>query len=128
TVNAMWNVRSYCGDSVLRHSSGATRLLGNDTPSNTDDLNNTDDDLGSASPVVLGGCYLSQGGKDGKIRVLSAKRMRGVAPHKGGELQIVSTPSGTDLFTAPAVWRHAKVTWMFAADDGGTAAWRFRNG
>ena len=46
----------------------------------------------------------------------------------GGELQIVSTPSGTDLFTAPAVWHRVDAPWLFAADNGGTAAWRFRNG
>jgi len=32
------------------------------------------------------------------------------------------------LFTAPAVWQHAHETRMFAADDGGTAAWTVRNG
>ena len=54
--------------------------------------------------------------------------MRGTSPHKGGELQVVSTPSGTDLFTAPAVWRTGSSTWLFAADNGGTEAWRYRNG
>ena len=96
-------------------------------PTNTDELNASDADLGSTSPVLLGGGYLAQGGKDGKIRVLSIKRMSGTSPHKDGELQVVSTPSGTDLFTAPAVWHTASATWMFAADNGGTAAWRFRN-
>ena len=128
TGNGPWNGHTDWGDAVLRLSADATRLLGNYTPSNTAELESTDADLGSTSPVVLGGGYLAQGGKDGKIRLLSAKRMRGTAPHKAGELQIVSTPSGTDLFTAPAVWRHANVTWMFAADNGGTAAWRLRNG
>ena len=71
---------------------------------------------------------MAQGGKDGKIRVLSVARMRGTSPHKGGELQIVSTPSGTDLFTAPAVWHTGSTTWVFAADNGGTAAWRYRAG
>jgi hypothetical protein len=54
--------------------------------------------------------------------------MRGTRAHKGGELQTVSTPSGTDLFTAPAVWRTASHTWLFAADDGGTAAWTLSGG
>ena len=47
---------------------------------------------------------------------------------QGGETQTVPTPSGTDLFTAPAVWHNGATTWLFAADNGGTAAWRFRNG
>jgi len=53
--------------------------------------------------------------------------MHGAAPHKGGELQTVPTPSGTDLFTAPAVW-HSTATWMFAGDNGGTAGYVFKNG
>jgi hypothetical protein len=54
--------------------------------------------------------------------------MSGTAPHKGGELQVVSTPSGTDLFTAPAVLHTGTSTWMFAADNGGTAAWVLQGG
>jgi hypothetical protein len=127
TGNAPWDGHTNWGDATLRLSSDAAKLLGNYTPTNTDELNTSDADLGSTSPVLLGGGYLAQGGKDGKIRVLSIKRMSGTSPHKDGELQVVSTPSGTDLFTAPAVWHTASATWMFAADNGGTAAWRFRN-
>ena len=128
TGNAPWNGTTDWGDATLRLSADATKLLGNYTPTNTDELESSDVDLGSTSPVLLSEGYLAQGGKDGKIRLLSVARMRGTAPHKGGELQIVSTPSGTDLFTAPAVWHRSNVTWMFAADNGGTQAWRFRNG
>jgi hypothetical protein len=54
--------------------------------------------------------------------------MQGATAHKGGEAQTVSTPSGTDLFTAPAVWRNGTTTWLFAADNGGTAAWTLSGG
>jgi hypothetical protein len=128
TGNAPWDGRTNWGDATLRLSADATKLLGNYTPSNTADLNASDADLGSTSPVLLGAGYLAQGGKDGKIRLLSVARMRGAAPHKGGELQVVPTPSGTDLFTAPAVWHSASGTWMFAGDNGGTAAYRLRSG
>jgi outer membrane protein assembly factor BamB len=128
TGNAPWDGKTNWGDSVLRLSADATKLLGNYTPTNTEALNAGDVDLGSTSPALLSEGYLAQGGKDGKIRVLSVARMRGTAPHRGGELQEVSTPSGTDLFTAPAVWHRSNVTWLFAADNGGTAGWRFRNG
>ena len=128
TGNAPWNGRTNWGDSVLRLSPDATRLLGNYTPSDTEQLDSSDLDLGSTSPAVLDAGHLAQGGKDGKIRVLSVARMAGTAPHRGGELQIVGTPSGTDLFTAPAVWRTGSTTWLFAADNGGTAAWRYRGG
>jgi hypothetical protein len=128
TGNAPWNGQTDWGDSVLRLSADAVSLIGNYTPSNTEELNSTDADLGSTSPVLLSESYIAQGGKDGKIRVLSVGRMHGTAPHKGGELQVLSTPSGTDLFTAPAVWHASAGTWMFAADNGGTAAYRFRSG
>ena len=128
TGNAPWNGATNWGDAVIRLTPNATAILGNYTPTNTAELNASDADLGSTSPFVLSAGYVGQGGKDGKIRVLSVKRMRGTAPHKGGELQTVSTPSGGDLFTAPAIWHRPNVTWVFAADSGGTAAWRFRNG
>jgi outer membrane protein assembly factor BamB len=127
TGNGPWNGRTNWGDATLRLSPDAARLVGNYTPVNTAQLNASDADLGSTSPVLLPGGYLAQGGKDGKVRLLSVKRMRGTAPHKGGEIQSLPTPSGTDLFTAPAVWRGTS-TLMFAADNGGTAAYRFQNG
>jgi hypothetical protein len=128
TGNAPWNGTTNWGDAVIRLDPNATRILGNYTPTNTDELNANDTDLGSTSPVILGGGYLAQGGKDGKIRVLSARRMAGTRPHKGGELSTVSTPSGADLFTAPAVYHTTNATWLYAGDNGGTAAYRFRNG
>jgi hypothetical protein len=128
TGNAPWNGRTNWGDATLRLDPNATRILGNYTPANTEQLNASDTDIGSTSPVLLGAGYIAQGGKDGKIRLLTTRRMSGTRPHRGGELQIVSTPSGTDLFTAPAVLHTKAATWMFAADNGGTAAYRFRNG
>jgi outer membrane protein assembly factor BamB len=128
TGNGDWNGRTDWGDALLELDSSATALLGNYTPTNTHELNDEDLDLGSASPVLLDGGLIAQGGKDGRIRLLSRQAIAGTTPHQGHELQIVSTPSGTDLFTQPAVWRHDGQTWMFAADNGGTAAWQVRSG
>jgi PQQ-like domain len=128
TGNAPWNGRTDWGDATLLLPPLATRLVGNYTPANTEQLSSSDLDLGSTSPVLLTSKLVAQGGKDGKIRLLSLQRLRGREPHRDGELQVVSTPSGTDLFTAPAVWRTKMRTWMFAADNGGTAAWVLRNG
>ena len=125
TGNGPWDGRTSWGDAALRLAADASRLLGNYTPTNTAQLESSDADLGSTSPALLSGRYLAQGGKDGRIRLLSVAKMRGTAPHKGGEVQVVSTPSGSDLFTAPAVWHGSAATWMFAADNGATAAWRF---
>ncbi len=128
TGNARWDGKTYWGDSVLQLNSEATQLLGNYTPEDTDRLNDTDADLGSTSPVLLDGDFLAQGGKDGKIRILSRPRISGSDPHRGGELQVVPTPSGSDLFTAPAVWHSGRATWMFAADESGTTGWTFSDG
>ncbi|MGB6486370.1 MAG: PQQ-binding-like beta-propeller repeat protein [Steroidobacteraceae bacterium] len=128
TGNGDWNGTTDWGDALVELNSGATAILGNYTPSNTAELNAEDLDLGSASPVLLGGDLIAQGGKDGRIRLLSLQQIAGTAPHKGYELQVVATPSGTDLFAQPAVWRHDGQTWMFAADNGGTAAWQVRSG
>jgi PQQ-like domain len=128
TGNAPWNGKTDWGDAVLVLSPDASRLVGNYTPANTAELNSSDADLGSTSPVLLPRGYVAQGGKDGIIRVLSSQRISGTAPHQGGEIQTMPTPSGTDLFTAPAVLTRGTSTLMFAADNGGTAAYRFQNG
>jgi hypothetical protein len=127
TGNGEWNGTTDWGDSIIEIDTTATTLLGNYTPADTATLYADDLDLGSTSPVLLGGDLIAQGGKDGKIRLLSRTAIAGAGPHKGNELQNISTPSGTDLFTQPAVWEHDGETWMFAADSGGTAAWALEN-
>jgi outer membrane protein assembly factor BamB len=123
TGNAKWDGKTNWGDSTIELDPEATRMLANYTPSNTEQLNETDRDIGSTSPVRLGGGLLAQGGKDGLIRLLSLEKIRGTEAHRGGELQTVPTPSGRDLFTAPAVLHSGSSTWIFAADNGATAAW-----
>jgi hypothetical protein len=128
TGNALWDGRTNWGDAAIAIDSGAANIVDNYTPTNTADLSARDADLGSTSPALLGGGYVAQGGKDGKIRLLEFGRTRGASPRKGGEAQTVSTPSGTDLFTAPAVMHAGSTTWLFAADGGGTAAWTLSGG
>ena len=127
TGNGSWDGHTNWGDAVLVLSSRA-KLVGNYTPTNTAELSAVDADLGSTSPVYLTSRLIAQGGKDGKIRLLSLRRLRGSRPHKGRELQVVSTPSGAELFTAPAVWRSGKRIWLIAADGGGMQAWSLRGG
>ena len=127
TGNGPWNGKNDWGDAVAVLSPKA-RMVGNYTPTNTQQLNDSDLDLGSTSPVFLTSKLIAQGGKDGKIRLLSLRRLRGTRAHMGHEVQIVSTPSGSDLFTAPAVWREHGHTWLIAADGGATQAWILRGG
>jgi outer membrane protein assembly factor BamB len=124
TGNGDWNGTTAWGDALIELDSEATEVLGNYTPADNEELSDGDLDLGSTSPVLLGGDLIVQAGKDGKIRLLSRQEIAGTAPHKGHELQVVSSPGGAESFGQPAVWRHDGQTWMFVADIAGTAAWR----
>jgi outer membrane protein assembly factor BamB len=128
TGNGKWDGRTSWGDAAIALDSSATNVLDNYTPTNTEELSARDADLGSTSPVLLGGNYIAQGGKDRSIRLIEFGRTRRSAPRRGGEAQVVSTPSGTALFSAPAVSHAAGKTWLFAADNGGTAAWNLSAG
>jgi len=123
TGNARWDGVKYWGDATIELDPTATTILGNYTPSNTDQLNVDDADVGSSSPVLLGGGFVAQGGKDGTIRLLDPQVMGGSAPHKGAESQVVATPSSGRLFTAPAVVHSGSTTVMYVADGNGTEAW-----
>ena len=126
TGNALWNGVQYWGDAVIELNPDATQILGNYTPANTDDLNDNDLDVGSTSPVLTGGPYVLQGGKDGVLDVLDWRKLQGTAPHRGGESSSAPTPDGAKLFTAPAVWHHAGATWIYVADNDGTAAFTLK--
>jgi outer membrane protein assembly factor BamB len=128
TGNGPYNGKTDWGDTTIELDTDAAQMLGNFTPANNTELDQRDLDLGSTSPVLLGGGLVAQGGKDKRIRLLGLPDIAGTAPHQGHERQILSTPSGGMLFTAPAVWRNAGTTWMFAADGGGTVAWKLEGG
>jgi hypothetical protein len=131
--NGPWNGSTNWGDSVLELAPDASRLLQNYTPTNVDELERGDVDLGSTSPAVVPRAGRSslvvQGGKDGQLRVLYTARLNGqggASARKGGELQTLPTPGGSGLFSAPAVWRARGTTWLLVADDGGTGAYRLQ--
>jgi putative pyrroloquinoline-quinone binding quinoprotein len=125
TGNGPWNGSTNWGDSVLVLSPDASRLLSHWTPANQAELNSSDADVGSSAPALLDGGYFVQGGKDGKLRLLSLAKLDGVNSQTGGELQTVSTPGGDALFSAPAVWQGK---WVFVATTSGTAAWMLNGG
>lgn len=128
TGNGPYNGKTNWGDAVIELNPDATQILGNYTPKDNAHLNDADLDLGSTSPVLLGGGFLAQGGKAGFIHLLSIKDIAGANPHMGVELEKVYAPSGSPLFTAPAVSHHDGEAWMFVASDGGTGAWALQNG
>jgi outer membrane protein assembly factor BamB len=131
TGNAAFNGATNWGDSVLELSPDATLLLHNWTPVDQANLSANDTDVGSTAPALLpvtGGRRLAvQGGKDGKLHLLDLDRLNGTAggPSRrlGGELQLLSAPGGSQVLTAPAVWTNSGRTYVFVANDSGTAAY-----
>ena len=140
TGNGPWNGSSDFGDSVIELDYPALTLRQAYTPTDQAQLNETDTDLGSSAPVLLGHDRVAVAGKDGIVRVLSLSRLDGRAPQRGGlgatgsherlggELQTLPLPGGGQLFTAPAVWRQGARTTMFVAGEHGTGAYTLRGG
>ncbi len=134
TGNGPWNGTTDFGDSVLELTFPALTLRQSFTPTNQEELNTSDTDLGSSAPVLLGQDRVVVAGKDGVMRLLALSRLDGHPPSGarlhplGGELQRLSIPGGGQLFTAPAVWQRDGRTTMFVADEHATAAYVLRGG
>jgi hypothetical protein len=134
TGNAPWNGTTNFGDSVLELTFPALALRQSFTPTNQEELNTHDLDLGSSAPVLLGQNRVMVAGKDGVMRVLALQRLDGHPPSParsrplGGEVQRLALPGGGELFSAPAVWQRGGHTTMFLADEHATAAYVLRGG
>src|SRR4029077_4793210 len=107
------------GDSVLAISADGSTILDTFTPTDYQQLQNGDIDLGSTAPVMLPVQPASnpplmavQGGKDGILKLLNRQHLGGLV----GELQDYNL-SGA-FSTAPAVWTdHSGVTWIFVGTE-----------
>jgi hypothetical protein len=134
TGNGPWNGTTDFGDSVIELTVPALSLRQDFTPTNQEELNNNDLDLGSSAPALLGQNRVVLAGKDGIMRVLVLSRLDGHPPSGarlhplGGEIQRLSIPGGGRLFTAPAVWQRNGRTTLFVADEHATAAYVLRAG
>jgi PQQ-like domain len=132
TGNGPWNGSTNFGDSVLELNFPGLTLRQAYTPRNQAQLNESDTDLGSSAPALLGDGRVVVAGKDGIMRVLDLARLDGHAPSGrdtlGGEVQRLSIPGGGQLFTAPAVWRAGGRTTVFVAGENGTGAYVLRGG
>ena len=140
TGNGPWNGSSNFGDSVIELNFPTLTPRQAYTPVNQAQLNESDTDLGSGAPALLGHDRAMVAGKDGIMRVLAPSRLDGRAPRRadwgsqgsrerlGGEVQQLPLPGGGMLFTAPAVWRQGARTTMFVAGEHGTGAYTLRLG
>ncbi len=134
TGNGPWNGTTDFGDSVVELSFPGLQLRQSFTPTDQEQLNETDTDLGSSAPALLGDGRIVLAGKDGIMRVLALARLDGHPPSGarlhplGGEVQRLQLPGGGELFTAPAVWSREGRTTMFVGDEHATAAYVLRAG
>ncbi len=124
TGNGRFDGRTHWGDSVVELAPDASAIVGHYTPTDFQQLDDSDADLGSTGPALMAGGYLVQGGKDGKLRLIQVAALEAGAA-TGGEVQIVATPGTNALFSDPAVMGGS---WLFVADRSGTAAWRLAGG
>jgi len=125
TGNGRFDGQTDWGDSVVELAPDASDIVGHYTPTDFQQLDDSDADLGSAGPALMAGGFLVQGGKDGKLRLIQLARMAAGSAATGGESQIVSTPGGDRLFSDPAVMGGS---WLFVADGAGTEAWQLTGG
>ena len=121
TGNGPYDGHTNWGDSVIELAPNAGVLTRHWTPTDFQQLEDSDADLGSTGPALLPGGWFVQGGKDGKLRLIRLSRMAGTDARTGGETQVVPTPGGTDLFGEPFVWKSL----VFLSTGAGTDAWRF---
>ena len=130
TGNAPWNGTTDFGDSAIELTFPALRFRQAFTPTNQQQLNEGDVDLGSGGPALLSSRQVLIGGKDGVLRVLDLAHMDGHAPSRhetlGGEAQTLPLPGGGELLSEPAVWHHGSATSVFVGGENGTAAYALR--
>jgi outer membrane protein assembly factor BamB len=122
------------GDSVFALNPDGTGARGDPldsyTPTDYQQLADTDTDLGSTAPAILPVPQNSkvqhlavQGGKDGILRLLDLDNLSGQGGpgHTAGEVSTIALPQGGRILTQPAVWvnRGDHVTWVFVANAQG---------
>jgi outer membrane protein assembly factor BamB len=132
TGNGPYNGSTDFGDSWIELSVPSLSVHQVFTPSNQQQLNEDDGDLGTGGPALVSDSLALVGGKDGLLRLLDLQRLDGHRPsshrYLGGEVQTAPTPGGGQLISQPAVWHHGGQTTAFVADDSGTAAYALHGG
>jgi outer membrane protein assembly factor BamB len=116
------------GDSVISLSADLSSLLGSYTPTNYEELQQGDVDLGSTSAAMLPQqpasqtpWMLVQGGKDAVLKLVNRAALPGV----GNELQLIDLPGG--LFSTPAVWTDtSNNAWIFLGFSNVVEAYRLQ--
>jgi outer membrane protein assembly factor BamB len=115
--NGSYNPPNNLGDSLIELSPDLSKVIDTYTPTNFQELDNDDADLGSTLINIIPGLELGiQGGKDNKIRVINLKNLSGQGGpyHTGGELQTLSV--NCNIFSSPISWSDGSTIWVFVTD------------
>jgi outer membrane protein assembly factor BamB len=117
--------RSY-GDSIIELNRDLTRVIDSYTPTMYQQLQDLDQDLGSAVPAILPKQASSktpylmvQAGKDNMLRLVNRQNLSGQGGpnHTGGEVQAIQLPIKGVIVTHPVAWNDANgSTWVFVAN------------
>lgn len=124
------------GDSIIKLANGLPSSIPVDsyTPSNYQQMDIYDLDLGSTSPCILPTqnqsktpYMLVQGSKDKTIRLINRQDLsgQGCCGHVGGEIFNISWGPGGNIFTQPLAWLDPDtgLTWVFIVNDNGFVAY-----
>ncbi len=130
------------GDSILELNPDGTGKNGfpvnSYTPTNFQELDDRDLDLGSTAPAVIptpANCKIKdiavQSGKDLKIRLVNLSNLsgKGGPGNVGGEIgKIIDVPSGEMVFSQPSVWVNPKdkSSWVFIGTYNGLSAFKLQ--
>src|SRR5207253_1120193 len=90
TGNGRWDGVTSWSDAVIELDPLAMQMLANYTPTNTANLEASDADVGSVSPVLLDATHVVQGGKDGALLWIF---------DPGGTLRVCDPTSGQQVAT-----------------------------
>jgi hypothetical protein len=129
------------GDTILAlHPDGSGNGSGDPvdtyTPSNFQQLDNSDQDLGSTLPAILAAPAGSNvtdlavmGGKDAQLRLVNLANLSGHGGpgFTGGEIgPLIDVPQGGEVLTQPTTWTNPadKSSWVFVGNDSATSAFK----
>lgn len=118
TGNGPYAPPNNLADSVIELTPNLSKIVDTYTPTNFQELQDDDADLGSTDVGIIPSLDIGiQGSKDNKIRVLNLKNLsgKGGPDHIAGELQTISIDC--NIFSQPISWTdNSKNIWVFITD------------
>ena len=132
TGNAPWNGSTNFGDSVLELTFPGLERRQAYTPTDQEQLNNGDTDLGSSAPALLSEDRVVLAGKDGscgcsRSRAWTAGRRRR-ARRSAGKSSALRSPAAASCSPHPRCGAGADAQRCFVAGENGTGAYVMRRG